>query len=71
MFAFPMVDGDSARLELRWGTTIVPLMIRPASWAVAVRSDCGTAWARGHKTERHRKQSNGGWCQSQARQNRM
>jgi len=31
MFAFPMVDGDSARLELRWGTTIVPLMIRPAS----------------------------------------
>jgi Protein of unknown function (DUF2911) len=28
MFAFPMVDGDSARLELRWGTTIVPLSIR-------------------------------------------
>jgi len=28
MFAFPMVDGDSARLELRWGTTVVPLMIR-------------------------------------------
>jgi hypothetical protein len=30
MFAFPMVDGDSARLELRWGTTIVPLSIRAA-----------------------------------------
>ena len=28
MFAFPMVDADSARLELRWGTTVVPLMIR-------------------------------------------
>jgi hypothetical protein len=28
MFAFPMVDGDSARLELRWGTTVVPLSIR-------------------------------------------
>jgi hypothetical protein len=27
-FAFPLVDGDSARLELRWGTTIVPLSIR-------------------------------------------
>ena len=27
MFSFPMVDGDSARLEIRWGTTIVPLMI--------------------------------------------
>jgi hypothetical protein len=28
MFAFPMVDGDSARLELRWGTTVVPLTIK-------------------------------------------
>lgn len=28
MFAFPMVDADSARLELRWGTTVVPLSIR-------------------------------------------
>lgn len=30
MFAFPMVDADSARLEMRWGTTIVPLAIRIA-----------------------------------------
>jgi len=28
MFSFPMADGDSTRLELRWGTTIVPLAIR-------------------------------------------
>ncbi len=28
MFSFPMVDADSARLELRWGTTVVPLSIR-------------------------------------------
>ena len=28
LFAFPMVDADSARLELRWGTTVVPLAIR-------------------------------------------
>ncbi len=28
LFAFPMVDADSARLELRWGATVVPLMIR-------------------------------------------
>jgi hypothetical protein len=28
MFAFPMVDADSARLELRWGTTVIPLSIR-------------------------------------------
>jgi hypothetical protein len=27
MFAFPMVDADSALLQLRWGTTIVPLAI--------------------------------------------
>jgi hypothetical protein len=27
-FAFPMVDADSALLQIRWGTTIVPLMIR-------------------------------------------
>ena len=30
MFAFPMIDADSARLELRWGTTIVPLVLRNA-----------------------------------------
>ena len=28
MFAFPMVDADSARLEMRWGTTVVPMLIR-------------------------------------------
>ena len=28
MFAFPMVDADSAQLQLRWGTTVVPLMLR-------------------------------------------
>ena len=28
MFAFPLVDADSAVLNLRWGTTIVPLTIR-------------------------------------------
>jgi hypothetical protein len=28
MFAFPMVDADSARLEMHWGTTVVPLAIR-------------------------------------------
>jgi hypothetical protein len=28
MFAFPMVDADSARLEIRWGTTVVPLLIK-------------------------------------------
>ena len=27
-FEFPMVDADSALLQLRWGTTIVPLKIR-------------------------------------------
>jgi hypothetical protein len=27
-FVFPMVDADSARLELRWGTTVIPLFIR-------------------------------------------
>jgi len=31
MFGFPMVDGDSARLELRWGTTVVPLAIKAIS----------------------------------------
>ena len=30
-FSFPMVDADSARLELRWGTTVVPLSIRAGS----------------------------------------
>jgi hypothetical protein len=34
MFAFPMVDADSALLQLRWGTTIVPLAIH-ATPAVA------------------------------------
>ena len=28
LFAFPMVDADSARLEIRWGTTVVPLSIK-------------------------------------------
>ena len=28
MFAFPIVDGDSAVLHLHWGTTIVPLTLR-------------------------------------------
>ncbi|MDB4916527.1 MAG: hypothetical protein JWM95_4171 [Gemmatimonadetes bacterium] len=28
LFAFPMVDADSAQLQLHWGTTIVPLAIR-------------------------------------------
>jgi hypothetical protein len=28
MFAFPMTDADSARLELRWGTTVVPFTIK-------------------------------------------
>jgi hypothetical protein len=28
MFAFPMVDADSARLEIRWGTTVVPLSLK-------------------------------------------
>ena len=27
-FAFPVVDADSAVLQLRWGTTIVPLAVR-------------------------------------------
>ena len=30
MFAFPMVDADSARLEIRWGTTVVPLSFKTA-----------------------------------------
>jgi hypothetical protein len=30
LFAFPLVDADSTRLELRWGTTVVPLTIRAA-----------------------------------------
>jgi hypothetical protein len=28
LFAFPMTDADSARLELRWGTTVVPFAIK-------------------------------------------
>ena len=27
-FSFPMVDADSALLQLRWGTTVVPMKIR-------------------------------------------
>jgi len=27
-FSFPMVDADSARFQLHWGTTVVPLTIR-------------------------------------------
>lgn len=30
MFVFPVVDADSARLELRWGTTVVPITLRVA-----------------------------------------
>ena len=28
LFAFPMTDADSARLELRWGTTVIPFSIK-------------------------------------------
>jgi hypothetical protein len=28
LFGFPMIDADSARLEIRWGSTIVPLAIK-------------------------------------------
>ena len=28
LFDFPLVDADSARLELRWGNTVVPLLLR-------------------------------------------
>jgi hypothetical protein len=28
LFAFPMTDADSARLELRWGSTVVPFTIK-------------------------------------------
>ncbi len=31
LFDFPMVDADSARLELRWGEVSVPLMLRTGS----------------------------------------
>jgi hypothetical protein len=31
LFDFPMVDADSARLELHWGNTVVPLMLRVGS----------------------------------------
>jgi len=27
-FGFPVVDGDSAVLQLRWGTTVVPLLMK-------------------------------------------
>ena len=28
LFVFPSVDADSATLQMRWGTTVVPLSIR-------------------------------------------
>jgi hypothetical protein len=28
LFAFPMVDADSATLEMRWGTTVVPIRVK-------------------------------------------
>lgn len=28
LFTFPMTDADSARLELRWGTTVIPFSIK-------------------------------------------
>ena len=28
LFAFPMVDADSATLQMRWGTTVVPMSVR-------------------------------------------
>ena len=31
LFDFPMVDADSARLELHWGNTVVPLLLRTRS----------------------------------------
>lgn len=31
LFAFPLVDADSAVLHFRWGTTVVPLMIRASA----------------------------------------
>jgi Protein of unknown function (DUF2911) len=31
LFAFPVVDADSAVLQLRWGTTVVPLSIHAAN----------------------------------------
>jgi hypothetical protein len=31
LFAFPMIDADSARLELRWGPTVVPFTIKAVS----------------------------------------
>ena len=33
-FAFPMVDADSAVMQLRWGATVVPLSIKGASGGV-------------------------------------
>ena len=30
-FSFPVVDADSAVLHLRWGTTVVPLLIRAST----------------------------------------
>ena len=33
-FAFPLVDADSAVMQLRWGTTVIPLNIRSASGGV-------------------------------------
>jgi hypothetical protein len=31
LFVFPMVDADSTVLQLRWGTTVIPLAIRAAA----------------------------------------
>lgn len=31
LFSFPMVDADSTVLQLRWGTTVIPLMIRASA----------------------------------------
>jgi hypothetical protein len=31
LFAFPMVDADSATLQLRWGTTVVPVRVKAVS----------------------------------------
>jgi hypothetical protein len=28
LFAFPMVDADSATLQMRWGTTVVPVRVK-------------------------------------------
>ena len=37
LFVFPVVDADSAVLQLRWGTTVVPLAIRASPAAGSAR----------------------------------